>query len=106
MTELVPPDHEACAAVLFALELPSEPACDRAAAVLDGPILDAQIRKRFKILIGCQNSELMLSSKGRQQHVYLRQDTALAAQLDVDRAVELGGFGIHGPQSNVAQQLG
>jgi CBS domain-containing protein len=36
----------------------------------------------------------MLSRKGRQYHVYLRQDAALAAQLEVDGAVELGGVGM------------
>src|SRR5262249_54562805 len=73
---------------------------------LDGPILDAQIRKSFKILIGCQNGEVMLSCQGCEHHVYLRQDTTQTAQLDVDRAVEPGCLGIQRPQANVAQQLG
>jgi hypothetical protein len=33
---------------------------------LKDPILDAQIRKRFKIPIGCQNVELVLSPKNRK----------------------------------------
>jgi hypothetical protein len=48
----------------------------------------------------------MLSRKGCEYHVYLRQDAALAAQLKIDRAVELGRVGIQGPQANLAQQLG
>lgn len=38
----------------------------------DSPILNAQIGKSFKIPIGCQDRELMLSRKGRQHYVYLR----------------------------------
>ena len=36
----------------------------------------------------------------------LRQHAAEAAQLDVHRAIEPGGFGIQGPQPNVAQEMG
>ncbi len=39
----------------------------------------------------------MLSRKGCQHDVYLRQNAALSAQLEVDCAVESGGLGIQGP---------
>jgi hypothetical protein len=69
------------------------------------PILDAQIGKSFEIPVGRQHDELVLSRQGRQHHVYLRQGASLAAQFDVDRAIQPDGPGIHGPQAHLAQQL-
>ena len=46
---------------------------------LDYPVLDGEVRKSFKIPIGRQDDELMLSRQGSEHHVHLRQDAALSA---------------------------